>query len=270
MLESVLGFDRGLYLAESAIWEALGYKSPMQGALLPYYDWPPGYGPKFPHSQLPPYRLNLFLQAKRPHYYKKKARKLGKAAPLTSPHWGFKIDDQQQKLLEVLAKKTTGDAHVAYACAAFHSNLALFTHTRERTIVANSTFPAALSLAGHTAWYYDIPGAVGIANPTPEHIEDLPLMERVRRLASEGRADDGAELAWIHRLAGQVIEATHASEAGLDAKYSQFFDDLQTLERLSERYELRRSLSAYMKVRVFSARFDLNWFVVAATGRSTY
>lgn len=265
VLESALGFDRGLFLAESALWETLGYSDPLLGAALSYYNWPSGYGPRLPQLNLPSFRLNLFLQAKRPHCYKRRPRRLGKSAALAAPHWGFSIDEQQQRLLEVLADKTNGEAHVAYACAAFHSNLALFTHTKNRSIVANSTFPSARSLIGHEAWYYDRPGATGIANPTPEHIEERPLLDRVRELAADSRRIEGGELAWLDSLAGHVFAAANASDAVVDARHFQYFDDLQTLERIAERYQLRRSVHSYAQVRLFAARFELSWLVVTTS-----
>ena len=66
VLESQLGFDRGLYLTQTALWETLGYDTPLRGAALAYYQWPPWWEPPERRRQLPRFRLNLFLQAKRP------------------------------------------------------------------------------------------------------------------------------------------------------------------------------------------------------------
>ena len=77
---------------------------------------------------------------------------------------------------------------MAYAAAAFHTNSALFTHTKRRTVVQNSTFPSVDALSGHEAWYYRIPGAQGAANPNPENIEEPPLLSRVRAIAREAGA----------------------------------------------------------------------------------
>jgi hypothetical protein len=38
VLEKTLGFDAGLFVTQAAIWETLGYKTPLQGAALAYYD----------------------------------------------------------------------------------------------------------------------------------------------------------------------------------------------------------------------------------------
>jgi hypothetical protein len=263
VLENQLGFDRGLFLAEAALWETLGYKAPLPGAALGYYTWPFGWGPPRPQKQLPRFRLNLFLQAKRPIYYKRVPRALRRTHAIGAPLWAFRVTPHQQRLLEVLANKTTGRAHVAYASAAFHTNSALFTHTKYRTIVENSTFPPVEVLAGHEAWYYQNPGAQGVANPNPESVERQPLLERVRILARESEIDRGGDLAWLDLLAAGVIDAAGALEDAVDSITAQFFDDLQTLERLSEDYDLQPSLRAYAQVMLFTTRFDLSWLVVS-------
>lgn len=227
------------------------------------YDWPFGWGPPRPRTQLPRFRLNLFLQAKRPAYYKGKPRTLSTIHSLDAPLWAFRITDHQQRLLETLADKTRGRAHVAYASAAFHTNSALFTHTKCRTIVQNSTFPSVQALSGHEAWYYQGPGSQGAANPDPESIEQPPLLERIRTLAREAEPQAPGNLAWLDTLAGNVIGAAGAVERA-DAVNVQFFDDLQTLDRLAERYDLRPSLRAYAQVVLFTIRFDLNWLVVGS------
>jgi hypothetical protein len=53
------------------------------------------------------------------------------------------------------------------------------------------------------------------------------------------------------------------SRREVDGLAAHFFDDLQTLERLTERSVLRSSLLAYAQINLFTARFDLNWLVVA-------
>ena len=38
VLENSLGFDAGLFVAQAALWQTLGYKNPLRGAALAYYD----------------------------------------------------------------------------------------------------------------------------------------------------------------------------------------------------------------------------------------
>jgi len=265
VLENQLGFDRGILLAQASLWETLGYKDPLRGAALAYYDWPYGWGPPRPRAQLPRFKLNLFLQAKRPVFYKKTPRVLKGLRGIGAPLWAFHVTHHQQRLLEVLARTTRGRAHVAYASAAFHTNSALFMHTRHRTVVNNSTFPSAEALAGHEAWYYERPGASGAANPDPELIEDLPLLTRVRAMAHDSDMGADGDLAWLPAMSESVIAAASTGELEVDASRAQFFDDLQTLDRLGESYDLHPNLRAYTRVLLFTIRFDLSWLIVAGT-----
>jgi hypothetical protein len=262
VLENTIGFDAGLFVAQSAVWETLGYRTPLSGAALGYYDWPYAWRLPCPSVKLPRFRLNLFLQAKRPVFYTRRPRSLKKLS-ISAPLWAFEVTRHQQRRLEVLAETLKGKAHVAYAAAAFHTYTALFTHTKRRTIVQNSTFPSVEKLKGHEAWYYQTPGAQGAANPNPEFIEEPSLLERLRDLTREAEAYDGGDLRWLDDTAKGVIEAAGSPEGEVDGLTAHFFDDLQTLERLTGRFELRPSLLAFAQVSLFAARFDLNWLVLA-------
>ena len=222
VLENTLGFDRGLFLSHAALWQTLGYKDPLKGAALAYYDWPYFFGPARPRAQLPRFRLNLFLQAKRPFYCKKKPRSLGSITTINAPLWAFRVTEHQQRLLEILAEKTKGRAHVAYAAAAFHTNLALFSHTKRRTVVENSTFPSAAVLAGHEAWYYQVPGAQGAANPNPESVEEPPLLVRLQS-RTEGELYERGNFRWLDVLARDVIESAGAAQGPVEGVSAYFF-----------------------------------------------
>jgi hypothetical protein len=262
VLESKVGFDRGLFFSQVALWQTLGYKSPLRGAALAYYDWPYAWGPAEPRAQLPKFRLNLFLQAKRPDYYERRPRSLKSIDGMSGPLWGFKVTPHQQKLLEVLAQKTQRRAHVAYAAAVFHTNADLFGHTKRRTIVQNSTFPSAGVLSGHDAWYYRSPGATGAANPNPERIEEPALLDRVLDIARGGEIDEGRGLGWLDPLARSIIESAGEAEGPAEGIGAHFFDDLQMLGRLAESYELPPEYLAFAQINLFTIRFDVNWLLI--------
>jgi hypothetical protein len=263
VLENTLGFDAGLFVAQSALWETLGYKTPLRGAALAYYDWPYAWRLARPTVKIPRFRLNLFLQAKRPVYYRRRPRAMRSIASMQGPLWSFRVTEHQQRRLEVLSDRLQGRAHVAYAAAAFHTYADLFTHTKRRTIVENSTFPSVEKMMGHEAWYYRMPGAQGAANPKPESIEEPSLLARVRDLARVSEPYDAGDLTWLEMTSRSVIEAAGAIEETIDGVSAHFFDDLQTLERLLERVELRPSLRSFVQIGLFTARFDVNWLVVA-------
>jgi hypothetical protein len=155
-------------------------------------------------------------------------------------------------------------AHVAYASPAFHTYTDLFRHTQRHTMVQNSSFPSVETLEGHDAWYYQTPGAQGAANPNPESIEEPSLLERIADFSRAIDAFEGGDLKWLDLTARGVIDAAAgADEVAVDGRTAHFFDDLQTLERLTERFEIQESLRAYAQVALFTIRFDLNWLVVA-------
>ena len=263
VLENTIGFDAGLFVAQAAVWETLGYRTPLTGAALGYYDWP--YAWRLPrlNVRLPRFRLNLFLQAKRPVFYTRRPRSLKGVTSISAPLWSFQVTRHQQHRLEVLADILKGRAHVSYAAAAFHTYAALFTHTRYRTMVQNSTFPSAEKLRLHDAWYYQVPGAQGAANPNPESIEEPPLLARLHELARARGGYEEGDLRWLDDTAKGVIEAAGATKEGVDSLAAHFFDDLQTLARLTSRFELRPSVIAFAQVSLFTARFDLAWLVLA-------
>lgn len=264
VLEHTLGFDAGLFMANQAIWETLGYKSVLQGAALAYYDWPHAWRLPRPGIKLPRFKLNLFLQVKRPLVHKRCPRALKSLGSMRGPLWSFPIDSLQQRRLEVLQTTLAGRAHVAYASAAFHTYTSLYRHIRCATLPQNSTFPSVDVLSGHAAWYYRSPGAQGAANPNPENIEQPPLRARLNTLAEELEPLEAGDLKWLDLTARSVIAAAaEAPGTEVNSQTAHFFNDLQTLERLTERYGLQPNFLAYAQVNLFTIRFDLHWLVMA-------
>jgi hypothetical protein len=262
VLENTLGFDAGLFVVRQAVWETLGYRTPLTGAALGYYDWPYVWHLPRPGVSLPRFRLNLFLQAKRPLFYTRRPRSLTRI-PLTGPLWSFQVTRHQQRRLEVLSDTLQGRAHVAYAAAVFHTYNDLFRHTKSRTMVQNSTFPSVEKLKGHDAWYYRTPGAQGAANPNPESIEEPDLLSRLPQLAGVGIPYEAGDLRWLDDTAKGVTEAAGPTEREVDGFAAHFYDDLQSLDRLIERYGMPPSLRAFAQISLFTARAEMIWLVMA-------
>jgi len=258
VLESDIGFDRGIDVAEHAIWEILGYSVPPPGIALGYYDWPGWWVHRREAPRLPRFRINLFIQAKRPDFYQRRTRALIRLNKINPPVWGFGITEHQQRSLELLADMAGRRAHVTYAAPAFHTNLDLFRHTQKRTIVANSTFPTIQALKGHQAWFYSGPGAVGVANQDPKYIEELPLLSRLAEGARNLSEHTGQRP--FEDIARDVVAAISTAEIP-NVVEAQFLDDLQTFDRRIEPYDLRSTVRAYGQVRLFVLRFNLTWLI---------
>jgi hypothetical protein len=262
VLENAIGFDAGLFVARQAVWETLGYRTPLTGAALGYYDWPYAWRLQHPGLTLPRFRLNLFLQAKRPLFYARRPRSLQRIS-MSGPLWSFQVTRHQQRRLETLADTLRRRAHVSYAAAAFHTYNDLFRHTKCRTIVQNSTFPSVEKLKGHDAWYYGTPGAQGAANPNAESIEEPDLLSRLREEAEAGITYEPGDLSWLDDTAKGVTEAASAGQIEPDGFAAHFFDDLQTLDRLMERFRVQPGLRAFAQISLFTARAEINWLVMA-------
>lgn len=262
----MVGFDAAVRAVNLVLWQILGYTAPLAGVLFPSIVWPFPFGLHIPKNAFPNVQFNLFLQVKRPIYYERMPRTLKGLVGIRSPLWAFKITNHQQKLLETLATATKGAAHVAYASAAFHTYDDLHLHMRQGTLVESSTFPSALSLIGHDAWYYWSPGSAGAANPNPEFIEEPPLLDRIRAQARGSESYERGDLSWLARTAHGIIEAVHTAVGPWEAVGSYFLEELRTLDRLADQYELEPNLRAFCQIALFVTRFDLKWLVVTGEG----
>jgi hypothetical protein len=168
VFEGHIGLDHGVLHRDELIFLMHGYPHAPRGAALARYSWPRAWFRRRDRSRLPNFRLNLFIQAKRSEWSARPTKVL-RARGFTGTYWRFKIEEHQQRALARVARTLQKRALVVYAAPAFHRHEDLLGHTLKGTLVKHSTFPSIAALAGHSAWNYDRPGAVGIANadPTP-------------------------------------------------------------------------------------------------------
>lgn len=263
VLESRVGFDSGLHISEHAVWTVLGYRTPPRGAALRYYDWLPSKAGSRTTVSLPSFRLNLFLQAKRPDILYRCPKHIRGIGGIEAPLWRFVTRPHQQDLLARLASTIGRRAHVAYAAPAFNTYSELYRHTKRRSVVANSTFPSASALSGHSSWHYDQPGSIGVANPDPQLIEEAPLLDRLRGLSTQSTAAQQEDLGWLTELSDAVMDVARTSDESLDPRTAQFFDDLQFLEGVLDPFRLPPLAYSYATVRIFAFRHDLTWLLVS-------
>jgi hypothetical protein len=268
VLEAHVGFDHALLTMHPHFWRLQGFAAPPSGVILgtyPPHHWWDGRRLKRP---LPDFSLNLFIQAKRP-LVGARATKALKAMGIAGPYWKFVVSNDQQLVLESLAKSTSGSALVCYACAAFDRVSELWAHSRAGSIVAASTFPTATSLRGHEAWYYTTPGCSGVANPTPERIEDIPLLDQIARLVSQ-RADgqrDASDVAGnLKQLASAVNRSLSEEAVGNSGRTAAYFESLREIDSYIEFVRPPRyaeTVRNYLAVAVFSSIFGLHWHAIA-------
>ncbi len=266
VFEAHVGFDYAMFAEHPYFWKLQGFSTYPLGVVLGSH--PPGFWfeRKF-RRPLPDFSLNLFIQAKRPVVLSRVSAKL-KAEGLNGPYWKLTLTPHQQLLLESLASAAGNSALVCYAGPAFHRFTELYAHIRQGTVVEHSTFPPALSLKGHEAWNYTAPGATGVANSSPERVEEAPLLERLREFTQRQRPREAQGFAQnMKRLALVVIEAARRGpENGRSAIY---FQTLQEIDRFIDVYQPQRYpevLRNYLVVATFASTFGLSWHVLSGEG----
>ena len=267
VLEAHVGFDYALFTSHPYFWKLQGFEAPPSGIYLGAHHPEHWWHERQFHRPLPDFSLNLFIQAKRPMIGSRVTSAL-KAQGLNAPYWKFLVSHDQQLVLESLAMSTSGSALVSYACPAFDRVTELYAHCRAGSIVESSTFPPALCLQAHEAWYYNAPGCSGVANPTPERIEDAPLLERINQFVaqqSHRQEDDSSVSANLARLANAVYKSLSKEAVGDSGRIAVYFEALREIDqymRVARPPRYSGVLRNYLAVAAFSSLFRLQWHVL--------
>lgn len=132
VFEKHIGIDRAAYVTDPYFWDLHDLSAPMSGVILRDYDWHYIWKKRLKNKILPDFKLNLFLQAKRPHAGTRPRGKVKKAG-IVGDYWKFEITRHQQVALEQMKKTLNGNAIVCYAAPAFHTQAALYEHTKNQS-----------------------------------------------------------------------------------------------------------------------------------------
>ena len=256
VFEGNFGIDAALEVHRQDFWDMVGYPFPLGGIFL--NDFKFGYVWRRMNIQrpLPTFKLNLFLQTKRPEILKNRPSNL-KALGLKSPYWRFEIKNHQQKLLHQLKLKLDRRAFVAYACAAFDKHSELYHHTQNKTLVENSTFIKVEKMNSHHKWIYDAPGSTGIAMSEPESIEERPLFEEIESFASDFTVENDNPSENLSLLSSTINELCQEMQ-----------DDNVVAKEIYRRYRYSSNSisSSYLRQFVNMANFSLlanaQWLVI--------
>ncbi len=208
---------------------------------------------------LPPFSLNLFIQAKRSNQRSptpKKVRDKG----LSNPCCFFNIDPQQQVALHRLSSALKGKGLVCYAAPAFLSQSELFHHTEKRSIVQNSTFPSASKLQGHSRWYYDRSGTFGVANPQFERIEISQIGAQIEALCNQR---DTLNESFSENLAflAEAVNSTMDNPDEISSRDTWFSHLAQLLTDEAEDVlgDIPVEMKSYLRVRAYCHAYNLEW-----------
>jgi hypothetical protein len=101
VFERHIGIDRAIWCTREALFELHRFAANPPGVVLSRYRWDYIWSRRRRKKKLPTFRLNLFIQAKRPKYGRFAPKAL-KAEGLNSPFWRFSLTQHQQEALEKL------------------------------------------------------------------------------------------------------------------------------------------------------------------------
>jgi hypothetical protein len=135
------------------------------------------------------------------------------------------------------------------------------------SVVANSTFPDVIRLAGQHSWYYDQPGAAGIVNRSFERLRILPLETRVARLigehrnATEEQQSPSAALAELaSTLEAIVVEGSDSAE---QARAAYLVEEWRRISSLANQIDAPPALFSFLRIEAFAMYFNLAWLTIA-------
>ena len=268
VFEKHIGIDRAAYVTDPYFWSLHGLARPISGVVLPDYDGQYIWKKRLKSKMLPDFKLNLFLQAKRP-YAGTRPRGNVKKVGIVGNYWKFEITPHQQRALEQMEKTLGGKAIVCYAAPAFHTQAALYEHTKSQSIVPFSSFPPASALTGHGAWYYSNGGLAGVANPDFVHKEFDSLQTRIVNLVERTQAQSVNAGESLSDLANSLIRSTSEirEPTPTDIWFQQLLNlvdgQISIMSGLeSGTNEYIEALGNYMRIRAFCSAYHLDWLVI--------
>ncbi|SEU28484.1 hypothetical protein SAMN05443639_113173 [Stigmatella erecta] len=175
VLEAIVGFDVALMVQDSVFWGQQGFAALPQGAAIHSSWWHSAIAHLAVQVPSPPsFRLNLFLQYKRPQYLH--VAQAGEWSDWQKAYYRFRTMAHQQSALDACAQALGANGLVAYASPAFHSRVALYRHVEHRTLRANTHFAPASRLTGHELYTYVDATTPGKAHSEVVKVEPLRFL----------------------------------------------------------------------------------------------
>lgn len=255
VFEGNFGIDAAIQVLRNDFWDMVGYPSVLDGIILHHFRF--GYlWKKLDRTRpLPTFKLNLFLQTKRPERLTRRTSTL-RHLGLMSPYWRFEIKSHQQDLLNKLKMKLGNRVFVAYGCAAFDKLTDLYSHTENGTLVENSTFIKIEKLNLHHKWVYDKPGSEGFAMSEPKFIREENLFQEINSVSENFKVENDNPSDNLRVISKAIFEICEESNDSVIAK--------ELLRRYNQNRDLISSnyLRAYMNIANFSNLTNCNWMVL--------
>jgi len=207
----------------------------------------------------PRFKLNLFVQHKRPEYIRSHRAKEYRG--WNRPYSRYDITDrEQQKALCRLERRANSKALVVYAAAAFWKSSQLWYHYRRGTLVKNSNFVEPLKLQRHIRYTYAAAGTLGYAfSEKAEPIQSIDLLKEIDRRTSIRREFE-RNSDFIYSLSSVIKEVLGESSAEFQESHRSIVERRMKMERgFGEALET---------VLAFVIVTDIRWSIVLRTPES--
>jgi len=258
-LENVLGFDTAYNTApNSPIWNLF----PRQpGVIATPQLWNNPTALLRDPNALPPFRLNLFIQYKRPVYITRE--NWTQTSQLRWSYWRnpyFRYDIDQNQLLQllILEQNTYHNASILYAAPAFRTHIELHNHYRNNQIIQNSNFVEPRHLRTHTVYTYRNSGNYGLGFSEPSEIPLIDIFQKIDEEMSKAiQYKDNYE--FIERLYDSIDSTIKSYEFG-NKRYLTVI-----LKETFSKYEIIDKLA---KITLYTLYMDLAWSIVFKSTKS--
>lgn len=272
VLEQLVGFDVAMLTVNSVFWAAHGYAAPPPGAVVQPAWWP------WPIIRLavrvrrpPPFRMNVFLQHKRPEYLSRSSA--SEWTTWNASYFRFWITSHQQVALDACATALGQNGLVAYSCPAFHRRVDLWSHIQNGTLIANTHFAPAPNLSGHRRYTYVNATSPGVAHSEPSKVAPLTVLNGAGgngdgppdepRSGGDGRRPE--DLLREARRASQAAITASPGLVGSEALHAEAVRRAEaTLAAVGE--PVTDDMRDFIFAALFSAMSGIQWLVLAATG----
>lgn len=204
-------------------------------------------------SHMPEFKLNLFVQFKRPQFLASRGAK--EWSDWKQSYYRYETTPHQQEALEQIDAQSYGRASTIYASPAFWRAAVLWEHVCNNAVVEQSNMASAAKLKDHGHYSYIEPGYIGKGHSETVDIESDPLQQIIETGFERNSALPLNQ--HLKKTAAAIIEAT----SGSDLVTPVFYQVQTTLG--FENLNPNSLYDAMAIIRIFSEAFSVRYY---ATG----
>lgn len=259
--EYYFGIDYAGNIHSKKFWDRFGIVP--HGVILDNYNFDYIWKTRKHRRNLPDFRLNLFIQAKRPFLH----TGTGTKSIYNCPYFSFKVNKHQQEVLEQLVDVLEDHALIVYASPVFGSFKELYLHTKNGDIIEHTSFPKINQLSGHTTWNY-CDTDKGIACSEQETIRTRSIYQHISNyIEKNSERNDKRESDYYegdHFVVYQNLEFLEGKIVNLlrqnfrDNSQAEFF--LEQIRDVREFYHY--AFRSFAIVKIFCEIFNLDWYIL--------